>query len=84
MSDPEDAGTGVQDRLVLTPQMRVADAAAPLMADEAAVRRMVAEAIRQELQGALGERITRNLRKLIEAEVARALTEARKTEARKG
>ena len=84
MSDPEDAGTGVQDRLVLTPQMRVADAAAPLMADEAAVRRMVAEAIRQELQGALGERITRNLRKLIEAEVARALTEARKAEARKG
>lgn len=42
--------------------------------DEEMLRDMVAEIVRQELQGELGERITRNVRKLVRREVHRALT----------
>lgn len=42
--------------------------------DEEALRDMVTEIVRQELQGALGERITRNVRKLVRREIHRALT----------
>lgn len=42
--------------------------------DSEALRDMVREIIREELQGTLGERITRNVRKLVRAEVNRALT----------
>lgn len=41
--------------------------------DEEALRDMVSEIVRQELQGALGERITRNVRKLVRREINRAL-----------
>jgi len=41
--------------------------------DEEALRDLVAEIVRQELQGALGERITRNVRKLVRREIQRAL-----------
>lgn len=41
--------------------------------DEEALYDMVAEIVRQELQGALGERITRNVRKLVRREIQRAL-----------
>ena len=40
--------------------------------DEAALRELVAEIVREELQGALGERITRNIRKLVRREIARS------------
>lgn len=42
--------------------------------DEEALRDMVSEIVRQELQGALGERITRNVRKLVRREIHRALS----------
>lgn len=42
--------------------------------DEDALRELVAEIVRQELQGTLGERITRNVRKLVRREIHRALT----------
>ncbi|WP_375175314.1 hypothetical protein [Pseudooceanicola sp.] len=42
--------------------------------DEEMLRDLVAEIVRQELQGALGERITRNVRKLVRREIHRALT----------
>jgi hypothetical protein len=42
--------------------------------DEEALRDMVGEIVRAELQGALGERITRNVRKLVRREIHRALT----------
>lgn len=45
----------------------------PLVLNEEELRDMVAEIIRQELQGALGERITRNVRKMVRAEIRRAL-----------
>jgi hypothetical protein len=42
--------------------------------DEEVLRDLVRDLIREELHGALGERITRNVRKLVRAEIARALT----------
>ncbi|CUH83824.1 hypothetical protein [Thalassovita mediterranea] len=42
--------------------------------DEEMLRDLVAEIVRQELQGSLGERITRNVRKLVRREIQRALT----------
>jgi hypothetical protein len=41
--------------------------------DEAVLREMVTDIVRQELQGALGERITRNVRKLVRREIYRVL-----------
>ena len=42
--------------------------------DEALLRDLVRDIIREELSGTLGERITRNVRKLVRAEIARAMT----------
>ncbi len=42
--------------------------------DEEMLRDLVSEIVRSELQGALGERITRNVRKLVRREIHRALT----------
>jgi len=42
--------------------------------DEETLRDMVAEIVRDELQGALGERITRNVRKLVRREIMRAIS----------
>ena len=42
--------------------------------DEASLHPLVASLIREELQGELGERITRNVRKLVRQEIQRALT----------
>lgn len=47
--------------------------AEPLTFDEEVLRNLVRDLIREELQGVLGERITRNVRKLVRAEIARAL-----------
>ncbi|HVG48827.1 MAG TPA: hypothetical protein VM899_11915 [Rubellimicrobium sp.] len=46
----------------------------PLLPDEAALRALVAEVLREELRGELGERLTRNLRKLVRREVMQALS----------
>ncbi len=59
-SPEHEAEPGVDDELV--------------EADEASVRPLVATLIREELQGELGERITRNVRKLVRQEIQRALT----------
>lgn len=58
-----------------------ADAAQPLgvdgldesVIDEDVLRELVADIVRQELSGALGERITRNVRKLVRREIHRAM-----------
>ncbi|MEX0280097.1 MAG: hypothetical protein AB3N13_02770 [Arenibacterium sp.] len=42
--------------------------------DEETLRQLVSDIVREELQGALGERITRNVRKLVRREIHRALT----------
>ncbi|NIZ61357.1 hypothetical protein DL239_10260 [Sedimentitalea sp. CY04] len=41
--------------------------------DEETLRELVTDIVREELQGALGERITRNVRKLVRREIHRAL-----------
>ena len=41
--------------------------------DEEVLRELVRDIIREELQGGLGARITSNVRKLVRAEIARAL-----------
>ncbi|NIZ14407.1 hypothetical protein [Phaeobacter sp. HF9A] len=41
--------------------------------DEDSLRELVADIVREELQGPLGERITRNVRKLVRREIQRAL-----------
>ncbi|MEP2470734.1 MAG: hypothetical protein ABJH45_04135 [Paracoccaceae bacterium] len=41
--------------------------------DEETIREMIADIVREELQGALGNRITRNIRKLVRREIHRAL-----------
>ncbi len=43
------------------------------VSDEDKLRQMVADIVRTELQGPLGERITRNMRKLVRREIYRAL-----------
>ncbi|CUH45961.1 hypothetical protein [Ruegeria atlantica] len=42
---------------------------------EDALRKMIAEVVRKELQGVLGERITRNVRKMVRRELYKALAE---------
>lgn len=49
------------------------DSAGPVAVDEELLRRIVAQVLQEELQGALGERITRNVRKLVRREINRAL-----------
>jgi hypothetical protein len=46
----------------------------PPSIDEVLLRDLIRDVLREELQGELGERITRNVRKLVRAELARALT----------
>lgn len=45
------------------------------LVDPDALRALVGEMIREELQGEMGERITRNVRKLVRREINRVLTE---------
>lgn len=70
--------------LMLTPEMRVPGglaeglgapvAEAPIL-DEQSLRGLINGIVREELEGELGDRITRNLRKLIRQEIAKALKE---------
>jgi hypothetical protein len=52
--------------VALNGQAAIVDAG---LLDEETLRRIVAEAVREELQGVLGERITRNVRKLVRREI---------------
>lgn len=59
------------------PPQAATDRAAPdgdTIFDEQILRDLVRDLIREELQGALGERITFNVRKLVRAEIARSMT----------
>ncbi|WP_316300698.1 hypothetical protein [Aliisedimentitalea sp. MJ-SS2] len=70
-SEPESAADPQLARdLDPTPEL-FADSDAVI--DEETLREMVAEIVRRELQGSLGERITRNVRKLVRREIHRAL-----------
>lgn len=56
-----------------TAELVDADGAPIDVLDETALQDIVRQMIREELQGPLGERITRNVRKLVRAEINRAL-----------
>lgn len=43
--------------------------------DEESLRELVVQTVREELRGQLGEKITRNVRKLVRREIQRALSE---------
>lgn len=65
---------------IRSPRLQVAEDEDPLFDaiavpefDEEALRIMVAQLIREELRGVLGERITHNVRKLVRREIQRAL-----------
>ncbi|MGB5557609.1 MAG: hypothetical protein WBN04_06315 [Paracoccaceae bacterium] len=47
--------------------------AGDVLVDEETLRELVADIVRQELQGALGERITRNVRRMVRREIQQAL-----------
>ncbi|MCO6383000.1 hypothetical protein [Oceanicola sp. 502str15] len=51
----------------------VNDPRGPTLLDEARLADLVAEVVRDELRGRMGERITQNVRKLVRREIARAL-----------
>ncbi|MEM9321002.1 MAG: hypothetical protein AAGA70_18660, partial [Pseudomonadota bacterium] len=69
---PEQAGgrPGLADE-DYEPEQEAAEALASL--DEVALRELVAQVVREELQGALGQRITRNVRKMVRREIRLAL-----------
>lgn len=62
--DPEDAMTG----------SAVANPVAGQLIDPDMMRAMVSQMIREELQGEMGERITRNVRKLVRREINRVIS----------
>jgi hypothetical protein len=68
-AEPVEAQTRKDDR----PDRLDPEGSDPGILDEARLRAMVRDILRQELQGPLGERITHNIRKLVRAEIARAL-----------
>lgn len=65
----------VQDSVeeAIAPELDNFDQDDTVMLDETMLRELVSDIVRQELQGALGERITRNVRKLVRREIHRAL-----------
>jgi hypothetical protein len=84
-------GDDGQTVLMLTPEMRTGGGEglaegigsgvapnAPIL-DEESLREVINALVREELQGELGERINRNLRKLIRREVLQVLEEQRKS-----
>jgi hypothetical protein len=68
--------TPVEDVIDVAPEAMAIEEEEPQVAevvlDEEMLRELVGEIVRQELQGPLGERITRNVRKLVRREINRA------------
>jgi len=79
--DADRAAGGLAQDLARSPEGAFSrDDEAPLaelgegLIDEEMLRNLVIEIVRQELQGTLGERITRNVRKLVRREIYRVLS----------
>lgn len=71
---PEDALTEAVIEGIAKSEDPVEDTQYEAVLDEEMLRDLVGEIVRQELQGPLGERITRNVRKLVRREINRAMT----------
>ena len=69
LSDDE-AGEGAEDNASENAFLDVEEG----VLDEEGLRELVSDLVRQELQGVLGERITRNVRRLVRREIQRAMT----------
>lgn len=69
------AATDVEDILDPVSDEDAFDEPAAQMLDEATLREIVREVLREELQGPMGNRVTRNLRRLIRSEIARAFAQ---------
>lgn len=80
VTTPEEFKKAVETPLVGSadrnwPPLRAVPAPADeVVIDEQTLREVVSTVVREELQGAMGERITRNVRKLVRREIQRALT----------
>lgn len=72
MDEAEEAGPVLDDDLDRGAELFAPDPDAAVI-DEDTLRELVADIVRRELQGSLGERITRNVRKLVRREIHRAL-----------
>lgn len=68
---PDDVAASDPDRVAT--EFLDADGMPLAVLDELALQEIVRQTLRAELQGELGERITRNVRKLVRAEINRAL-----------
>jgi hypothetical protein len=72
----QETGDVFGDELAPDPEFgAVATPAGGQLVDPDALRALVGEMIREELQGEMGERITRNVRKLVRREINRVITE---------
>lgn len=72
---PEASAGTAPDNSAEAPEAEVLQAdGEDIFVDEAVLRELIADVVREELQGTLGERITRNLRRMVHREVERALT----------
>lgn len=71
----DDAADGVEDLGETASPFSFPDSEDSIL-DEETLREIVAEVVRQELQGALGQRITRNVRKMVRREIRLALAAA--------
>lgn len=72
-ADTAESGTD-EDEQDLDVDFPTATTLEDALLDEEMLRDLVSELVREELQGALGERITRNVRKLVRREIHRALS----------
>jgi hypothetical protein len=72
-ADDADAAADAAEAAALAALAALEGQAALTEIDEDMLRDIVRDMIREELQGTLGERITRNVRKLVRAEINRAL-----------
>lgn len=72
-AEPEVAEPGELAEVEATEATDAEALAVPPM-DEEKLRELVAEVVRQELRGALGERITRNMRKMVRREIYRTVS----------
>ena len=73
------AGEAAQPGAALAEGLEAGQAVPAPILDEQSLRALINAIVREELQGELGERINRNLRKLIRQEIAAILEEQRKS-----
>ncbi|MEM9970915.1 MAG: hypothetical protein AAF762_07425 [Pseudomonadota bacterium] len=76
VAEPKSAPAEAETPTAPTPvaPAAVMETRATAVVDEAQLRKLVNRLLREELQGEIGERITRNVRKLVRQEIQRALT----------